>query len=154
MTISGFGGPEVFSEHDMPEPQAGEGQVIIDVKASSVNPIDIKIRSGMVPPATPPFRRISGSGARQRGSGSVRTLESKVDWRTTTRRIFSRIRPSWRAPFRTRLRSTALCTTPTGTAAASSCCGSRTFYSAQQPRTSTSGSWRRPSRRSMCRRST
>ena len=39
----------------MPEPQAGEGQVIIDVKASSVNPIDIKIRSGMVPPATPPF---------------------------------------------------------------------------------------------------
>ena len=55
MTISGFGGPEVFSEHDMPEPQAGEGQVVIDVKASSVNPIDIKIRSGMVPPATPPF---------------------------------------------------------------------------------------------------
>tara|TARA_Y200000002_G_scaffold343590_1_gene316176 strand:+ start:4183 stop:5175 length:993 start_codon:yes stop_codon:yes gene_type:complete len=55
MTISGFGGPEVFSEHDMPEPQAGEGQVVIDVKASSVNPIDIKIRSGMVPLATPPF---------------------------------------------------------------------------------------------------
>ena len=43
MTISGFGGPEVFSEHDMPEPQAGEGQVIIDVKASSVNPIDIAL---------------------------------------------------------------------------------------------------------------
>ena len=55
MTISGFGGPEVFSEHNMPEPKANEGQVVIDVKASSVNPIDIKIRSGMVPLATPPF---------------------------------------------------------------------------------------------------
>ncbi|MBH95869.1 MAG: quinone oxidoreductase [Gammaproteobacteria bacterium] len=58
ITISGFGGPEVFSEHDMPEPKAGRGEVIIDVKASSVNPIDIKIRSGMVPPATPPFPAI------------------------------------------------------------------------------------------------
>ena len=28
----------------MPEPTAGEGQVVIDVKASSVNPIDLKIR--------------------------------------------------------------------------------------------------------------
>ena len=58
MTISGFGGPEVFSEHDMPEPKVGHGEVIIDVQASSVNPIDIKIRSGMVPPATPPFPAI------------------------------------------------------------------------------------------------
>jgi NADPH:quinone reductase-like Zn-dependent oxidoreductase len=49
MTISGFGGPEVFSLHEMPEPTAGEGQVVIDVKASSVNPIDLKIRAGMVP---------------------------------------------------------------------------------------------------------
>ena len=55
MTISGFGGPEVFSLHDMPEPKAGKGQVVIDVKASSVNPIDLKIRAGMVPPATPAF---------------------------------------------------------------------------------------------------
>jgi NADPH2:quinone reductase len=55
MTISGFGGPEVFSLHEMPEPTAGEGQVVIDVKASSVNPIDLKIRAGMVPPATAPF---------------------------------------------------------------------------------------------------
>ena len=45
MTISGFGGPEVFSLHEMPEPTVGEGQVVIDVKASSVNPIDLKIRS-------------------------------------------------------------------------------------------------------------
>lgn len=55
MTISGFGGPEVFSLHEMPEPTVGEGQVVIDVKASSVNPIDLKIRAGVVPPATPPF---------------------------------------------------------------------------------------------------
>jgi len=55
MTISGFGGPEVFSMHEFPEPQVGPGQVVIDVRASSVNPIDLKIRAGMVPPATPEF---------------------------------------------------------------------------------------------------
>ena len=55
MTISGFGGPEVFSVHEMPDPTAGEGQVVINVQASSVNPIDLKIRSGLVPPATPAF---------------------------------------------------------------------------------------------------
>ena len=55
MTISGFGGPEVFSMHEVPEPTAGEGQVVINIKASSVNPIDLKIRSGLVPLATPAF---------------------------------------------------------------------------------------------------
>lgn len=55
MTISGFGGPEVFSEHEFPEPTVGPGQVVIDVHASSVNPIDLKIRAGMVAPATPEF---------------------------------------------------------------------------------------------------
>lgn len=54
-TISGFGGPEVFSQQNAPEPTAGPGQVVIDVRASSVNPIDMKIRAGMVPPATPEF---------------------------------------------------------------------------------------------------
>ena len=54
MTISGFGARKYFLSMTCLNP-AGEGQVVIDVKASSVNPIDIKIRSGMVPPATPPF---------------------------------------------------------------------------------------------------
>lgn len=55
IAISGFGGPEVFHAIDMPEPVVGDGQVVIDVHATSVNPIDQKIRSGVVPAITPAF---------------------------------------------------------------------------------------------------
>ena len=53
MTISACGGPDVFTQTEMPDPTVGDGQVIIDVHATSVNPIDLKIRAGLVPPATP-----------------------------------------------------------------------------------------------------
>ena len=76
MTISGFGGPEVFSRHDMPEPKAGEGQVVIDVRTSSVNPIDLKIRAGMVPPATPAFPAVLHGDV----AGIVTEVGSGVDY--------------------------------------------------------------------------
>jgi NADPH:quinone reductase-like Zn-dependent oxidoreductase len=41
-----YGGPEVLTVADAPEPHAGPGQVRIQVKAASVNPIDWKILSG------------------------------------------------------------------------------------------------------------
>ena len=45
--ITAYGGPEVFSvADDAPEPVAGKGEVLVDVHASSVNPIDCKIRQG------------------------------------------------------------------------------------------------------------
>ncbi|MBS0001946.1 MAG: alcohol dehydrogenase catalytic domain-containing protein, partial [Thioalkalivibrio sp.] len=46
--IHRHGGPEVFEEASLPDPQAGPGQVRIQVRASSVNPLDTKIRSGLV----------------------------------------------------------------------------------------------------------
>ncbi len=46
--IHRHGGPEVFEEATLPDPQAGPGQVRIAVRASSVNPLEIKIRSGLV----------------------------------------------------------------------------------------------------------
>ena len=55
IAISGFGGPEVFHAIEVPDPIVGDGQVIIDVRATSVNPIDQKIRSGFVPAITPAF---------------------------------------------------------------------------------------------------
>lgn len=55
MIIAGFGGPEVLTESEAPTPHAGPGEVVIEVKASSVNPIELKIRQGLVPPATPDF---------------------------------------------------------------------------------------------------
>ncbi|WP_440945759.1 NADP-dependent oxidoreductase [Methanosarcina sp. T3] len=43
-----FGGPEVLKYEDIPEPQPGPGEVRIRVIAAGVNPMDWKIRSGMV----------------------------------------------------------------------------------------------------------
>jgi NADPH:quinone reductase-like Zn-dependent oxidoreductase len=43
-----YGGPSKLIYEDVPDPVAGEGQVLVRVAASSVNPIDFKLRSGMM----------------------------------------------------------------------------------------------------------
>lgn len=48
MVIEAFGGPDVFVEREVATPEPEEGQVRIRVLASSVNPIETKIRSGLV----------------------------------------------------------------------------------------------------------
>ncbi len=44
--IRGFGGPEVMEFVETPEPMPGPNEVVIEVHAASVNPVDIKIRDG------------------------------------------------------------------------------------------------------------
>jgi len=41
-----YGGPDKLVYEDVPDPVAAEGQVLVRVAASSVNPIDFKLRSG------------------------------------------------------------------------------------------------------------
>ncbi|GAA0948232.1 NADP-dependent oxidoreductase [Kribbella koreensis] len=41
-----FGGPEVLQVKDAKEPQAGQGEVRVAVKAAGVNPMDFKVRYG------------------------------------------------------------------------------------------------------------
>ncbi|HSU37553.1 MAG TPA: NADP-dependent oxidoreductase [Propionibacteriaceae bacterium] len=48
LQFSEYGGPEVLTVADAPEPHAGPGQIRIAVKASSVNGMDRKTRSGML----------------------------------------------------------------------------------------------------------
>jgi NADPH:quinone reductase-like Zn-dependent oxidoreductase len=43
-----YGGPDKLKCEDVPDPVAGEGQVLVRVAATSVNPIDYKMRSGAV----------------------------------------------------------------------------------------------------------
>jgi NADPH:quinone reductase-like Zn-dependent oxidoreductase len=43
-----FGGPEVLEPVELPEPHPGPGQVRVAVRAVGVNPIDWKMRSGMM----------------------------------------------------------------------------------------------------------
>ncbi|TGM60191.1 zinc-binding dehydrogenase [Leptospira adleri] len=44
MVIRSFGGPEVFEEGEIAKPKTIPGHVLIRVKATSVNPVDYKIR--------------------------------------------------------------------------------------------------------------
>ncbi len=46
--FSEFGGPEVLEVVEVPDPLPGPGQVRIAVRAAGVNPIDWKVRSGMM----------------------------------------------------------------------------------------------------------
>lgn len=41
-----FGGPEVLAVTDQPRPKLGVGEVLVKVKATSVNPVDWKVMSG------------------------------------------------------------------------------------------------------------
>lgn len=41
-----FGGPEVMRLEDVPDPHAGAGQIVLQVAAAGVNPVDAYIRSG------------------------------------------------------------------------------------------------------------
>ncbi|MEP0942400.1 MAG: NADPH:quinone reductase [Rhizobiaceae bacterium] len=42
-----FGGPEELTLDDIPEPVVGPGEVLVDVRAVGVNPVDTYIRSGI-----------------------------------------------------------------------------------------------------------
>ncbi|MCY1703872.1 zinc-dependent alcohol dehydrogenase family protein [Deinococcus sp. SL84] len=53
MVITSFGAPEVFQEMQVPRPQIRPGHVLIRVKATSVNPMDIRIRSNSTHPLAP-----------------------------------------------------------------------------------------------------
>jgi len=56
MRITAFGGPEVFEAAEAPRPEAGPGQVLVRLLATSVNPVDYKIRkSGAWAGVKPPF---------------------------------------------------------------------------------------------------
>ncbi len=58
LQFSTYGGPEVLSWGEAPEPHAGPGQIRIAVRAASVNPVDWKTFSGAVSGGAP----LAGTG--------------------------------------------------------------------------------------------
>lgn len=58
MIIRRFGGPEVFELAEVPIPEIKSGHVLVNVHASSLNPLEVKIRSGFAAASAPPFPAI------------------------------------------------------------------------------------------------
>lgn len=68
-----FGDPSVMKLEVVPDPSAGAGQVLVDIKAVGVNPVDTYIRSGQYA-SLPPLPYTPGSDA----SGLIAAVGSDV----------------------------------------------------------------------------
>jgi NADPH:quinone reductase len=63
VTAKAFGGPEVLVVEDVPEPEAGQGQVVVEVSIAPALYLDTQIRAGKARawfPVTPPY--VPGAG--------------------------------------------------------------------------------------------
>ena len=76
--FSAYGGPDVLELRPVPPPQPGPGDVLVEVHAASVNPIDWKIRSGMLQKVFPvTFPSITGRDAAGLVIGGEASLAGK-----------------------------------------------------------------------------
>ena len=75
LVIDEFGGPDLFREADLTTPRPGPGHVLVRVEATSVNPVDYKIRSGAAAGLAPPFPAVLHMDV----SGVVVALGEEVD---------------------------------------------------------------------------
>ncbi|MFE3543402.1 quinone oxidoreductase family protein [Nocardia sp. NPDC059177] len=60
--VSEHGGPEVLRYVEVPDPQIGPGQLLVDTQGVGVNFIDIYFRTGLYPQATPYIPGSEGTG--------------------------------------------------------------------------------------------
>jgi NADPH:quinone reductase-like Zn-dependent oxidoreductase len=60
--IHAYGGPEVLQYEDVPQPQPKANEILVRVHAAGVNPVDWKIREGIVPATLPMIMGFDFSG--------------------------------------------------------------------------------------------
>ncbi len=79
-----FGAPEVMKIEEIPDPKAGEGQLVIQVHAAGVNPFDTYVRSGAYA-IKPPLPYTPGTDA----AGVVETIGKGVHGYSPGTRIYT-----------------------------------------------------------------
>ncbi len=88
LRIHAHGGPEVLKWEEAPDPSPGPGEVLLRVKASSINRLDTFVRKGM-PGVKIPLPRILGSDA----AGTVERLGPGVSGLSPGDRVVAN--PGW-----------------------------------------------------------
>jgi NADPH:quinone reductase len=73
--IDHFGAPDSFQIADLPKPELLPNHVLIKVAATSVNPVDTKIRRGLIPNITPDFPAVLHGDV----AGVVEAVGSNID---------------------------------------------------------------------------
>jgi NADPH:quinone reductase-like Zn-dependent oxidoreductase len=86
VVIHEYGGPEVLKYEDVADPVPGPGEVLVCVAASSVNPADLKIRSGAMKDVMPfTFPGIPGLDV----SGTVEGIGPQVEAFAPGEKVFA-----------------------------------------------------------------
>jgi NADPH2:quinone reductase len=86
--VASFGGPEVLTPTDLPDPEPGPGQVVVGLAAADVIFLDTLLRSGWGQDFFPvPLPYVPGHG----GAGTVLRTGEGVDPALTGRRVVARI---------------------------------------------------------------
>jgi NADPH:quinone reductase-like Zn-dependent oxidoreductase len=90
-----YGGPEVSHYGDFPDPSAGDGQLLLEVKAVSINPVDYKVKRGVAKLMSgSKFPRIFGSDF----AGVVKAIGSGVTQFKPGDRIYGATAVLWGKP--------------------------------------------------------
>jgi NADPH:quinone reductase len=112
--VAEFGGPDVLRPATRPWPQAGEGEVVVEIAAANVNPTDLAARSGRhrsrMPDLRPPFvpgwdlaGTVSGVGAGVDGYRAGDVVVGMIPWVRIGGRVgayaqAANVDPGWLAP--------------------------------------------------------
>ncbi|ASA26275.1 NADP-dependent oxidoreductase [Paenibacillus donghaensis] len=88
VVIEQFGGPEVLVDKEIPKPVIGPNQVLIRLRATSVNPVDFKIRQGAMGQSAGEFPLVLGGDV----AGVVAEVGDSVSRFKVDERVFARPR--------------------------------------------------------------
>ena len=80
--VESFGGPEVLRLEELPVPEPGAGQVLVNVEAAGLNYIDVYHRTGLYPNPLPFTLGLEGAGTVARLGPGVTGLHlgDRVAW--------------------------------------------------------------------------